>query len=280
MRHKTEAQPRQRLPWPLPALLAWAGCWLLYAGLATLVSPLPAWLLACFGGVLASVWVRRWWRRLAIALGFPLSCLLLWGPGAMVAISPWAWLVALLVLCLVYPLNAWRDAPLFPTPRDALQGLPAQMRLPEGAAILDAGCGLGDGLMALRQAYPGARLHGLEWSWPLRWLCALRCPWARVRRGDIWLSDWSGYQMVYLFQRPESMGRAAVKAATEMAEGAWLVSLDFALPGVEPTWQAQGPGRHSLWVYSMPLGGPEEALQRPSGDTAQQAAWAASARRS
>ena len=40
-----------------------------------------------------------------------------------------------------------------------------------------------------------------------------------------------------------------------LPEGAWLVSLDFALPGVEPSWQRQGPGRHSLWVYRMPLGG-------------------------
>ncbi|KAA9152087.1 class I SAM-dependent methyltransferase, partial [Delftia sp. BR1] len=111
-----------------------------------------------------------------------------------------------------------------------------------------------------RGQYPQARLNGMEWSWPLRWLCALRCPWARVRRADIWLADWSGYQMVYLFQRPESMGRAAVKAATELPEGAWLVSLDFALPGVEPSWQRQGPGRHSLWVYRMPLGGAGEAV--------------------
>jgi hypothetical protein len=203
-----------RLPWPAPALLAWAGAWLAYAGLQSTLGPLAAWLAACFLGLLT----------------------------------------------LVYPLNAWRDAPLFPTPADALQGLAEAAPLPEGAAVLDAGCGLGDGLRALRSQYPQARLNGMEWSWPLRWLCALRCPWARVRRADIWLADWSGYRMVYLFQRPESMGRAAVKAATELPEGAWLVSLDFALPGVEPSWQRQGPGRHSLWVYRMPLGGAGEAV--------------------
>jgi hypothetical protein len=230
-----------RLPWPAPALLAWAGAWLAYAGLQSTLGPLAAWLAACFLGVLASLLATPWWRRLA-------------------AISPWLWLAALGLLTLVYPLNAWRDAPLFPTPADALQGLAEAAPLPEGAAVLDAGCGLGDGLRALRSQYPQARLNGMEWSWPLRWLCALRCPWARVRRADIWLADWSGSRMVYLFQRPESMGRAAVKAATELPEGAWLVSLDFALPGVEPSWQRQGPGRHSLWVYRMPLGGAGEAV--------------------
>ena len=129
------------------------------------------------------------------------------------------------------------------------------VQLPEQALVLDAGCGLGDGLRALRSELPQARLHGLEWSWPLRLVCALRCPWARVRRADIWLADWSDFQLVYLFQRPESMGRAAVKAATEMQPGSWLVSLDFALPGVTAMACLEGNSRHKVWIYSMPLEG-------------------------
>ena len=39
-------------------------------------------------------------------------------------------------LLLVYPLNAWRDAPIFPTPSGALQGLAAQLALPPGAISL------------------------------------------------------------------------------------------------------------------------------------------------
>ena len=128
-------------------------------------------------------------------------------------------LLALALLLLVYPLNAWRDAPLFPTPPDALNDLPDAAPLEPGARVLDAGCGLGDGLIALRQAYPLARLEGLEWSRPLRWLCARRCPWARVAQGDLWRADWSGYQLVYLFQRPESMARAAAKAQALEAQG-------------------------------------------------------------
>ena len=78
-----------------------------------------------------------------------------------------------------------------------------------------------------------------------------------MRRADIWLADWSGYQLVYLFQRPESMGRAAVKAATEMQPGSWLVSLDFKLPGVEATACLEGNSRHKVWIYAMPLDGAE-----------------------
>ena len=238
-----------RLPWPAPALIAWAGAWALHALLLPRAGPLAALLAGCALGTLASLWGARWWRRVLIALGFPLS-LALTGAAALPA---WAWLIPLALLLAVYPLNAWRDAPLFPTPAGALQGLETIAPLPPEARVLDAGCGLGDGLRALRQAYPQARLDGLERSWPLRWLCALRCPWARVRQGDIWLADWSSYQLVYLFQRPESMTRALVKAG-EMAPGSWLVSLEFPLPGVAP--QAQWPvreGGRMVWVYCLPL---------------------------
>ena len=238
-----------RLPWPAPALIAWAGAWALHVLLLPRAGPLAALLAGCALGTLASLWGTRWWRRVLIALGFPLSLAL---AGA-AALPAWAWLIPLALLLAVYPLNAWRDAPLFPTPAGALQGLETIAPLPPGARVLDAGCGLGDGLRALRQAYPLARLDGLERSWPLRWLCALRCPWARVRQGDIWLADWSSYQLVYLFQRPESMTRALVKAG-EMAPGSWLVSLEFPLPGVAP--QAQWPvreGGRMVWVYCLPL---------------------------
>jgi Asp-tRNA(Asn)/Glu-tRNA(Gln) amidotransferase A subunit family amidase len=46
------------------------------------------------------------------------------------------------LLLAAYPLRTWRDAPLFPTPVDALDGLAAQLPLVAGARVLDAGCGL------------------------------------------------------------------------------------------------------------------------------------------
>lgn len=241
--------PLRLLPWPLPALLAWAGAWLLYLSLQRAVPPVAALVVASLLGTAASVLGATWWRRGLIALGFPLSLAL----TGMASLPAWAWLVPLALLLLVYPLNAWRDAPLFPTPHHALQALAVQAPLARGARVLDAGCGVGDGLIALRHAYPETRLEGLEWSWPLRLACALRCPWAQVRRGDMWAADWSGYQMVYLFQRPESMARAAAKAQAEMAAGAWLVSLEFAVPGLLPSAQLRAPGGRVVWLYRLPL---------------------------
>ena len=236
------------LPWPLPVLLAWAGAWLVFGGLQRVLPVAVALALACALGTAASLLGAGWWRRTLIAVGFPLSAAL---SGA-AAVPPWAWLLPLGLLLLVYPLNAWRDAPLFPTPHDALQGLEALVPLAPGARILDAGCGLGDGLIALRRAYPGARLHGLEWSWPLRALCGLRCPWAHVQRGDIWAADWSGYQVVYLFQRPESMARAFAKAQVELPAGAWLASLEFPVPDVNADARWRVAEGRTVWLYQRP----------------------------
>ena len=239
------------LPWPLPALLTWSVAWAAFLALARLMPWWLALICACVLSTAASLWGVSWWRRAMIAAGFPLSFLVM----SASQLPAWGWLLPLGLLLMVYPLNAWRDAPVFPTPANALQGLADVAKLPDRALVLDAGCGLGDGLRALRQALPQARLQGLEWSWPLTLICALRCPWAKVRRGDIWLADWSAYQLIYLFQRPESMGRAAVKAATEMQAGSWLVSLDFALPGVTASACLEGNSRHKVWIYAIPLAG-------------------------
>ncbi len=212
----------------------------------------PTWLAvsaATVAGVLLSVLAGTVWRRIAIAAGFPLSLLL---SGA-VALPAWAWLLPLLLVALVYPMNAWRDAPLFPTPSEALAGLSQYAILPANAQILDAGCGLGHGLRALRGVYPEARLHGVEWSWPLRALTAVLCPWARIRQGDMWKADWSAYDMVYLFQRPESMPRAVQKARAELRPGAWLVSLEFIAESLKPDAKLHSVDGKPVWLYRAPF---------------------------
>lgn len=235
--------------WPLPALVAWLFGWAAYTVLAEAGLPLAG---AFAGGTvvggLLALTVDTRWRRLIVAGGFPLS---LAAVGA--AVPGWAWLVPLALLALLYPMRSWRDAPLFPTPRGALAGLSAAAPLRPGVRVLDGGCGLGDGLLALREAYPQAAITGIEWSRPLAAIARLRCRFADVRRGDLWAADWSPYDLVYLFQRPESMPRALAKAARELRPGAWLVSLEFEAPGVVPTARLEGVEGKPVWVYRMPL---------------------------
>jgi hypothetical protein len=240
---------RWRLPWPLPALLAWLLAWGLFAALAAAGAGRgPAFAAALLAGVAVAAGAAGAWRRLLAAAGFPLSALAL---GGLPAWPPWAWAAAALPLLLAYPLRAWRDAPFFPTPAQALAGLERAVALPEGgqgASVLDAGCGLGHGLGALHRLWPGARFEGVEWSRPLAWAAARRCRFARVRRGDMWAGSWAGFDLVYLFQRPESMARAWAKAEREMRPGSWLVSLEFAVPGQTEVARV---GARPAWVYRI-----------------------------
>jgi SAM-dependent methyltransferase len=233
-------------PWPLPAVAAWLVAWSAFLGLgAAGVGAAPAFAVALACGALLALTARGRWRRALVATGFPLSTLAL---GGLPVVPAWAWGAAALPLALAYPLRAWRDAPFFPTPALALEGLAAAVPLAPGARVLDAGCGLGHGLAALRRAWPAAELHGIEWSRPLAWGAARRCRDAKVTRGDMWAASWAGFELVYLFQRPESMARALDKARREMP-GGWLVSLEFEAPGIAP---AARLGSRPLWVYRIP----------------------------
>lgn len=246
--------------WPLPALLTWVLAWALCKALASAGAPTWAVLAlpAALGVVLAqwpAVAATRW-RAIFVAAGFPVSAVVTGlersGVAGMVAPGSWVWLLPLGLLLLAYPVRAWRDAPLFPTPEGALAELAGHAPLPTvGAQVLDAGCGLGDGLRELRKAYPQAVLHGTEWSWPLALACRLRCPWAVVRRGDMWAQPWGGFDLVYVFQRPESMPQAIEKARRELKPGAWLVSLEFEAVGLRPVARIALTPTRSVWVYRL-----------------------------
>ena len=240
--------------WPLPALWVWASAWLLFAALRMI--DVPLWLSLMLGsalGAACSLWGRTPWRRGLLAAGFPLSLLCSGVAGAAGQIPAWAWLLPLALLAVLYPVRSWRDAPLFPTPQGALRGLARAVPLTASARILDAGCGLGDGLRELHREYPQAAIVGLEWSWPLRLACAWRARFAEVRRADIWAADWSTFELVYLFQRPESMPRAVAKASRELRPGAWLASLEFeALMLKRQAVHACADGR-IVWLYRAPF---------------------------
>ena len=257
------------LRWPLPALLTWAACWALARALTAVQAPAwTQWALPMAMGAVLALWPRiaaTGWRQVFVALGFPLS-LLAAGQGA--SWPAWAWLLPLAVLLLAYPVRAWRDAPVFPTPADALRELPRHLQLPADAVVLDAGCGAGHGLIALHQALssacPQLRLQGVEHSWLWWAVSAWRCRGrAQVRRGDMWADDWAALDLVYLFQRPETMPRAWAKARAEMRSGRWLLSLEFEAfdeqgQRVRPHahWRApSGDGGHDgkpVWLYRLP----------------------------
>jgi hypothetical protein len=281
-RHPATAMAGQRQAlahWPASALLGWLAC----AGLWLLLQrqgwgQLPAWAAGTSLGLLvALVMVARRASRVRVgvmAAGFPLASAIhtvAHGDAAGAGYLPaWLWLGPLGLLLLLYPLRAWRDAPLFPTAHAALDRVAEVLPLPPGARVLDAGCGLGDGLAALRRVWPLARLEGVEWSRPIAWLARLRCPGIEIHRGDMWARSWAGLDVVYLFQRPETMPRALAKARAEMHDGAWLVSLEFEAPGARPHARLHTPGGKPIWIYHLPACGARPVLATLAGQPAPQ----------
>lgn len=226
--------------WPFSAL----GVWLLALLPWALLPAAPA-AAASLLLLAAGAWAHaQTWRRLIVLLGVPLALLLNGAP-----VPAWAWALGALLLLALYPWWLWRDAPLFHTPADAFDALPPLLPLADGTRLLDAGCGSGAALRAWARAYPQLKLNGVEASWPLRLWARWRCPQARIRGGDFWAEDWSAYELVYLFQRPETMASALDKARRELRAGGHLVSLDFPLPGVAPLHELPA-GRHRVLVYA------------------------------
>ncbi|MCB1981027.1 MAG: class I SAM-dependent methyltransferase [Rhodoferax sp.] len=235
--------------WPLPAAATWIFAWGVFAAVRPALGTASAAVLAGAAALVVAWREPRPWRRAIVALGFPVSAL---ASGAAAGWPAWVWLLPPALLLLAYPRRAWGDAPLFPTPAGALDALAARIALPAGARVLDAGCGLGDGLRALHRAWPQAQVEGVELSPALAWLARRRCPWARVDRADMWARPWQGVALVYLFQRPESMARAWDKARAELAPGSWLVSLAFEVQGQPPTLSLPLDGGRVLHAWRIP----------------------------
>src|SRR5687767_8190230 len=109
------------MPWPLPALATWAASWAVFiVAMRWMKLPIVVALLLAAGLAIAfSLREDARWRRLFVAWGFPMS---LGASGLVGELPGWIWLMPLLLLAVVYPIRSWRDAPLFPTPEDALTG--------------------------------------------------------------------------------------------------------------------------------------------------------------
>lgn len=203
-----------------------------------------------FGLVVAPVSLLAVQGILAAALGLMLGLPRWWLPINLLlpplvpavqalGLPHWVFAAIFAVLLAVYWNSAGERVPLYLTNRRTWAALADLLPEREGIAFLDLGSGLGGTVIDLAERRPDGSCTGIE-SAPIPFLLSrLRLALtpqsnARLRWGDFWREDFSGYDIVYCFLSPEPMERLFAKARSEMRAGSLLVSNSFEVPGQVP----------------------------------------------
>lgn len=188
----------------------------------------------CMGGAAAALgWILRlpgWW--------LPINFLFVPGLVAMhsLALAPYWYFAAFMLLLLVYWSVAGTRVPLYLSSRQAWQAVAE--RLPPSAVVADLGSGLGGLLRYLSQQRPDGRYVGMEIAplpYLLSWLrMRLSTACCEVRWGSLWQVDLQPFDVVYAYLSPVPMSDLWHKIQHEMRPGTLFISNTFQIPDVEP----------------------------------------------
>ena len=232
----------------LGCLCQWAGWFGVYK---SGIGPSAAFAFACSLGLFYfrpqedSLWSSKVFK----AGVFPISYCVLW---LTFGLPSWIWGLMAAMGMLFFPRLDKESAPLWRSPNEITQGLGVLWldERKEVNSILDAGCGIGDAILSLRQVFPKAKIIGFEAGW-LPWVIArIRCG-AGVMNKDMWKESWRDYDLVYLFLRPEAMNKAKEKAIQEMEKDALIASLEFEFIDINPERVIEIQPKRFLRLYKV-----------------------------
>lgn len=205
--------------------------------------------------LLAYVWRMAGWQKLAHGLFLP-AVVLLQQQG----LPGWVYLLGLL-LTVALGRNALTErVPLYRSAPEVAARL-AQY-LPQGARLLEAGCGDGRLAMQLAALRPDLHILALENAWGSWLLARLRWWRAGCPAGlafachSFWKEHWGDYDAVYAFLSPAPMPRVWRKFLVEGTPGSVLVSNTFMVPDVQPDSRIPlgGPLQKELLIWCHPHG--------------------------
>jgi hypothetical protein len=169
---------------------------------------------------------------------------------------PWfalPWLVGSLALAGPLVVLTWLHGPWVPTPHADVPRIVAALALKPGEAFCDLGCGDGRMLRWVREA-TGAECTGIEAAPLLALWARLRSGRGiRVRLGDLYAADLSGFDVIYVWGTAYSVGTPRFRELIERScrRGARVVSYQTPIAGLEPTVVDAG-GQRPLYVYVVP----------------------------
>lgn len=189
------------------------------------------WLMGTAAVIATALLQMRWWW-FPINLLFPVVTTLLLG----LAIPPLFYLVAFLLLLLVFRNGIHEQVPLYLSNRSTWEALDNLVSEQQSRSFIDLGSGLGGTALYLARHHPDCECHGVE-SAPLPYLIArLRqglsgLPNIHFHYGDIWRQQLAAHDFIYAFLSPVPMTRLWDKVEKEGRPGTLFVSNSFPVPG-------------------------------------------------
>jgi hypothetical protein len=195
--------------------------------------------IALFQGAIAAGF--SYWRRLAVwwtAIQFFFPFVLLF--GLFLQLPSYLFLFAFLFFLFLYWSTFRTQVPFYPSNLVTWDAVAKLLPKDRSVHLIDIGSGLGGLVLNLAKRRPESKFLGIEIA-PLPWLVSsararLAGSSARFMRGDYGRLNFAEYDIVFAYLSPVAMPGLWEKARTEMRSGAMLLSYEFPIPEVEPTF--------------------------------------------
>lgn len=179
-----------------------------------------------------------WWRW--IHLGFPIAA---WG------MSQWhvpneLYLTGFIISLSLFWTTFRTQVPFFPSRPIVWEQVAKIIRQTKPIRLIDIGSGLGDMSMYIAKIRPDSHIEGIEIA-PLPWIISfIRAKFHRssavFKLGDYTALDFANYDVIFAYLSPAAMLTLWEKASQELLPGSMLISLEFEIPGIEPTMRIAG----------------------------------------
>jgi len=192
------------------------------------------------------VGMATWWRW--IHLCFPI---VIWG------MANWRlpnefYLAGFIISLSLFWTTFRSQVPFFPSRPAVWKQVAKLMPKDKPVRLIDIGSGLGDMPMYIAKMRPECHIEGIEIA-PLPWAVSfirgkIRRSSAIFKLGDYRSLDFSNYDIVFAYLSPAAMLALWEKANHEMKSGSLLISLEFEIPGANPSMRIAG-SEHSPMIY-------------------------------
>lgn len=187
-----------------------------------------------------------WWRWIHFFFPLALFIMLMWQAPSKI------YLIGFFVSLSLFWTTFRTQVPFFPSRPVVWEKVVEMMPLDKSVHMIEIGSGLGDLAMHLAKNRANSRIEGIEIA-PLPWLISVIRSYitrstAKFKLGDYYALDFSQYDMVFAYLSPAAMPALWEKASREMRTDSLLVSYEFDIPGVMPTFCVES-GLKGIKIY-------------------------------